>query len=419
MSSNRHFRSVRTASVVAVLVTVAAGVSLVVRPELARLQGTMLTGGLVAWGIARAGWPAVGAAAASVAALLHPWYGLWTPESDTTVVSEVGWLVLAMCMAAATLRPLAYLLLSLGNAVVITGLVTMDTAIAATTQVSLVALLALLTVGGAVVAWQQNRLADEVERREADLRAAELDARARAGAAEAARERLERAHTELMRESRTAVVGELSAAIGHEINSPLTAILMASEDLAQRRPQDPEVHQALALIRDASEQCRSVVGRLLRHSELGDATVRKIDFAEVASEALELTRRHLQQRGAEVETNFTEPIVVFGNEGELRQVVFNLLMHVASREPSRVWMDGGVETAEAWLSVRDDGPPMRAEQQATAFQPLLAGQPSPMIGLALCRTLVRRHGGQIALTSNEQGCAFTVSLPRRTGSARP
>ena len=64
---------------------------------------------------------------------------------------------------------------------------------------------------------------------------------------------------------------------------------------------------------------------------------------------------------------------------------------------------------------RDDGPPMAEVQRAAAFQPMLAGQPSPMIGLALCRTIVHRHDGQIGLSSNARGCTFTVELPVGSG----
>ncbi|MEN0060994.1 MAG: HAMP domain-containing sensor histidine kinase [Myxococcota bacterium] len=415
MAPSRHRSAVRTASVAAVLVVVTATLCLAVRPEMAPLYGLIAGMGGIGWVLSQVGAPTMGGLLASAAGLFHPWYGLYTPEPSTTVVSEVGWLVLASCMAAATLRPALFLAFSTANATILLGLVWSHAALEPSIRWALAGLVGLLTLGGVVVAWQRRRLADDVERRETDLRDAELVARARAAAAEAARERLERAHTELMAESRTAVVGELSAAIGHEINNPLTTIMMASEDLALRRPRDPDVEAALELIRTATNRCREVVGRLLRHAELGDTTVRSVDFAAIAQDALELTRRHLEQHGAHVDIQLAEPLVVSGNAGELRQVVFNLLMHVATRSPTLVEVIGGTSPVQAWLTIRDDGAPMADAQRAAAFQPLLAGHPSPMIGLALCRTLVQRHGGQIGLTSGVRGCTFTVALPRRGG----
>jgi len=398
-----------------VLVIVAGVTSVGIQPHLAWLYLPIVAMGGVGWAAARGGRPTAGALVASAGGLVYPWYGVWAPESATTVASEVGWLVLATCMAAVTLRPVLYVLFATTNSTVMLGLASVQPALGSDARWALGGLLGLLFLTGGVVSWQRRRMADDVEAREAELRLAERDARRRAAAAEAARDRLERAHTELMTQSRTAVVGELSTAIGHEINSPLTALLMAAESLADIVPRDPEVRQTVQLISEATLQCREVVSRLLRHAHVRHALRSTTDLTAVTLDAIELTRHHLELGGASLEVELDETIEVWGNEGELRQVLFNLLVHVASREPRRVVIRGGTSQDRAWLAIRDDGDPMAESQRAAAFQPLLAGRPSPMIGLALCRTLVRGHGGQITLTSNASGCTFTVALPRDGG----
>lgn len=419
MTSLRQLRAVRSASVAANIVMATGAISCGTRPDLAWLYLSIVMVGGLGLVVVRRGRPHLGAVIAVTAGLFCPWYALGLPSAETSVVTAIGWLVLAMCMAAVTLRPLLFVAFASANAGILYGLVELQSAVDAPTRWALGGLYAVLTVSGAVVAWQRRRLVGDVERQEAELRAAEQDARQRAAAAEAARERLERAHTELVTRSRTAVVGELSTAIGHEINNPLMAIVMATEDLAARRPGDPDVGVALDVIRDATERCRGVVGRLLSHADVRAARPVPLDFAAITRDALGLTRRHLQEVGATIELDLDGPIEVSGDEGELGQLVFNLLMFVASREPSRVVVRGGTNASHAWLAIRDDGPPMAEVQRAAAFQPMLSGEPSPMLGLALCRTLVRRYGGQVALASSAAGCTFTVALPRPGGTSPP
>lgn len=370
MPSSRHLRAVRSASVAAILVAV-AGASVLGAGSQTR-------------------WP--------------------------YLVSEVGWLAFATFFAAVTLRPVLYVGFATANAGIVLGLVTLQSSLEPSMQWGLGGLLGLLFVGGAVVAWQRRRLAHAIQRREAELRAAEREAKERAAAAEAARERLERAHTDLMTRSRTVMIGELSTAIGHEINNPLTAIVMASEEIVTLRPSDDDVRESVQLIRDAAERCREVVSRLVRHADFEEGTTRSEDLAAIASDALGLTRRHLEQRGASIESELHEVVEVLGNASELRQVVFNLLVHVGSRSPSRVVLRGGTTREHGWLAIRHDGGAMAEDQRATAFQPLVAGAPNPMIGLSLCRALVQRHQGRIALTPHPRGCTFTVTLPRAGGA---
>ncbi|MEM6925512.1 MAG: HAMP domain-containing sensor histidine kinase [Myxococcota bacterium] len=414
MPSLQHLRDVRAASVAALLVVVSSGLSWLVSPEMPVLHLVMgLLGGL-GWGLVRRGYTSAGVMMAILAGLAYPWYGLGTPEASTTVVSEVGWLVLATSIAAVTLEPLLYAAFATGNSAVMLGLVSMQPGIDASARAALGCLLVVLFISGTFVAWQRRRTVAEVDERIRDLRAAERHAHERAAAAEAARERLERAHAELVTQARATVVGELSAAVGHEINNPLTAIVMATEELSAHEALDDGAGEALTLLRDATERCRTVVGRLLSHADLGDVSMGLVDLAHVASEALELSRWSLGRQGIRVDDQLEPPIPVTGNVAELRQIVFTILVHVAAREPARVVVRGHVRDDRAWLAIRDDAGPMNEDTRAAAFQPRVDGRSSPVVGLALCRTLVRRHGGHIALTSGEQGCTFIVDLPRAT-----
>jgi signal transduction histidine kinase len=243
--------------------------------------------------------------------------------------------------------------------------------------------------------------------------------RAAASADEAARQA---AHL-----GRVALVGELAAAISHELRQPLTAMRWNAElgaELLGRTP--PHVAEATQLfddiVADGARALETVenIRLLLRKQEPGAATV---DLNELCRQTVPLLRRDAKNRSARLDLALAPAVPpVVANAAELRQVVLNLALNaldaVAASAGARDVVVGtsaenGVGSVE--LFVRDSGPGLSPEVQARLFDSFFSTKAHGLgVGLAIVRSIAERHGGRVVAENapgEERGALFRVVLP--------
>src|SRR4029079_19448364 len=151
--------------------------------------------------------------------------------------------------------------------------------------------------------------------------------RRREAEAEAALQRQELAH--LMRVS---VLGELSGAIAHEINQPLTAILSNAQTalylLAKDSPDLAEIRDALQDIVHEDNRAGQVIQRLRGVLKKGEKSFEEIDMNELIKSTLSLLNSELIARGVSPETELESSLPgTFGDPVQLQQILLNLLMN--------------------------------------------------------------------------------------------
>jgi len=236
---------------------------------------------------------------------------------------------------------------------------------------------------------------------------------------EAQQQRLEVTHL-----SRVAMLGELSGALAHELNQPLTAIL-ANARAAQRllRHSSPDLAELRDIIADIAEDDRraaEVIKRLRAFLRKGDIQPRHLNLNEVVSEVLGLVHSDLIQRRVTVDARLSAALPeVFADRVQLQQVLLNLLLNACDamagdrRSEKRVTIRteaaerGGVE-----LSLADQGTGIRPEEMDRIFEPFVTSKPHGLgLGLAICRSIVTAHGGRLWADNNEEGGAtFHLAL---------
>jgi C4-dicarboxylate-specific signal transduction histidine kinase len=149
----------------------------------------------------------------------------------------------------------------------------------------------------------------------------------------------------------------------------------------------------------------------------GEVIFSPIDLNEVVVATLSLANSELIARQSAVEFRRGQPNVpVLGNMTQLQQVVLNLLMNAAEamkdlppaqrriRCETRVLGD-----RRRTLSVSDNGPGVSAEAAADAFKPFVTSRPDGLgLGLSICRSIVRAHGGTLDFDPDAQGGARIV-----------
>jgi two-component system, LuxR family, sensor kinase FixL len=242
---------------------------------------------------------------------------------------------------------------------------------------------------------------------------------------ELARNRLDLAHL-----SRLTLLGELSGSLAHEINQPLAAILANAEAGERLLSRDSgnleEIQGILADIIAADRHASEVISRLRVLLKKGVVELKPLRVPEVVQEALELLRSDLLNRRVSVFARLPPDLPpAIGDRTQIQQVVVNLVTNACDA------MDEG--TGQRWLSIRasaegsgvlvsisDRGPGISPDALARLFEPFFTTKPHGLgLGLAVCRTIVAAHGGELWATNNPDGGATFHFTLRSQGAGIP
>jgi PAS domain S-box-containing protein len=236
-----------------------------------------------------------------------------------------------------------------------------------------------------------------------------------------AESQIELQRRELAHLTRVSVVGELSGAIAHELNQPLTAILANAQAsqriLAREAPDLADVASAIDDIEQASSRAGEVISRVRRLLKKSESRFELVDVNELFRSTLKLLHSELIARRISVSLDLAEDLpMAIGDPVELQQVLLNLVMNasdamssIATRKrlltlTTRTTKDGFVEGV-----VSDQGRGVAPDQQGRLFQPFYTTKEHGLgLGLSICSSIINSHGGDLRIVNNESGGARAV-----------
>jgi GAF domain-containing protein/CheY-like chemotaxis protein/anti-sigma regulatory factor (Ser/Thr protein kinase) len=214
-------------------------------------------------------------------------------------------------------------------------------------------------------------------------------------------------------------LGEMAAGAAHHLNN-LLAVVVARIQLLLRSLQDPKLRQPLQVVERAALDGAEVVRRIQQFARVRpQEEAAPVDLNRVAEEVLEFTRprwqNESQARGVDIEARVIPGRIptILGQAAEIREVVTNLVLNAVDALPrgGQIVLKSWAENGWVWLSVSDNGTGMSKEAKRQAFEPFFTtkGMKSTGLGLSVAYGIVQRHGGAIALES-EEGRGTTVTL---------
>ena len=224
------------------------------------------------------------------------------------------------------------------------------------------------------------------------------------------------------------------AMLSHELRNPLGAVVTASRLLAEhckdaRVPREIEIierqsHQMARLLDDLLESNRFTQNKIELAREVLDLRAIIDEAAGVCAEGFEKAKLDLHLDVDEA------PLSVDGDSARIQQVVVNLLGNAAKygKPGGNVWLSAKREGEKIVIRVKDDGIGIDPNMLTSIFD-MFVQVPSSIarteggmgVGLALVRTIVEMHGGEVAAESEgvAKGSTFTVTLPARAERPTP
>ncbi|MFY0597173.1 MAG: sensor histidine kinase [Cognatishimia sp.] len=239
---------------------------------------------------------------------------------------------------------------------------------------------------------------------------------------------LEVAEQSLAQSSKLAALGEMSAAVSHELNQPLAAMktYLAGARLLVRRNRPEEALTSFTRIDDLIERMGAITKQLKSYARKGGEDFRPVELGGAMGSALSMMEPQLRQRQVKISRVIPdEPVNVMGDQVRIEQVMVNLLRNALDAtkgvdEPEIEVLLAAGETAT--LTVRDNGPGI--EDFDSLFEPFYTTkQPGDGVGLGLAISsgIVNDLGGRLTARNGQapdgrgRGAVFEMQLPILTG----
>jgi two-component system sensor kinase FixL len=236
---------------------------------------------------------------------------------------------------------------------------------------------------------------------------------------------LQQARDELARVARVTTLGELTAAIAHEVNQPLTGLISSGNAclrwLAGEPPNLEAARQSVQRMIGAGNRAAEIIARIRALVAKSPPRREQISIADTIMEAIALVQVEIERHRIELLTDLTDGLPrVRGDRIQLQQVLLNLVLNAveAMGETSEGQRVLSISAAKEGLNrvrvtVRDSGIGLGGSDLDRLFEAFYTTKPQGMgIGLPVSRTIIEAHGGRLWATPNRpKGAIFQFILP--------
>jgi two-component system C4-dicarboxylate transport sensor histidine kinase DctB len=234
---------------------------------------------------------------------------------------------------------------------------------------------------------------------------------------------LRAAQDDLVQASKLAALGQMSAALAHEINQPLAALqtFLASSRLLLERGEDGRVQGNIDRMEKLIARISGLTQHLKRFARKSPPQRAPLPLLGAVRNAVALFENRLRLEGIDLSIAVPEGLTVLGDEVRLEQVLVNLIGNaldaIAGAPLRRIRITAGGDGRTIHLSIGDSGPGFAPEALPRLFTPFFTTKPPGQglgLGLVVSKGIVEDMGGTLTLENRpdaETGARFILSLP--------
>ena len=238
-------------------------------------------------------------------------------------------------------------------------------------------------------------------------------------------EELQRVQMQLVHTEKLASLGELVAGIAHEINNPLSGILIFSSLVAKDKRLDPALKADMETISGEAQRCASIVKGLLEFARDYQPKMMVCDINQVVIDTLRLVEcQSVFQNVAIVRKLGSDLPKIMADQNQLKQVFINIFINAGQAMHGLIQGELSIITTVAndlsgnvVIRISDSGGGVPEEQLCRLFDPFFTtkGTGGTGLGLSVSYGIIQAHSGTIAAESVvDVGTTFVISLPRHT-----
>ncbi|MDR2637838.1 MAG: hypothetical protein LBB55_05820, partial [Zoogloeaceae bacterium] len=218
-------------------------------------------------------------------------------------------------------------------------------------------------------------LEKRIAERTADLRTTKAALEEKVAALKTTESVLRETRDSAVQAGKLAVLGQMAAGIGHEVNQPLTALHAFADnavDLLERGNLE-DVRENLQSIRQMVARVSHIVGEIKHFARRSPAEKCAVDVAGVVDQALMLVEARRRRLDARIDREIPGDLWVLADPQRLEQVLVNLLLNaldaVSGAATRQVTLAAGRSGKQAWIGVRDSGPGIAEAVRPRLFEP--------------------------------------------------
>ena len=229
---------------------------------------------------------------------------------------------------------------------------------------------------------------------------------------------------QLLLADRHASLGQMSAAIVHEIRNPLGAIHGAAEALEAIVPPEHEKAEFLTIIKREVERLNGLVSDFLQYARPRSPELLPTPPREIVESVVKLASKQAEQARVKIAVEVAEPLPLALLDAEqMKQVLLNLILNAieAMPEGGRLTISAARQGEELSFAVRDTGKGIDAAVREKLFSPFVTTKTRGTgLGLAIAHRLVTQQGGRIEAANEADGGALVqIRLPLKTPFKTP
>ncbi|MDX0159834.1 PAS domain S-box protein [Sinorhizobium meliloti] len=230
---------------------------------------------------------------------------------------------------------------------------------------------------------------------------------------------------ELAHANRVATIGQMSAAISHELRQPLQSVVTSANaalNWLQSEPQNVSaVRRSLQRIVSEGLRAAEILDRTRSQMKKGSPKREVVDLNAVISDTMSLVTAHARLKGVTIHTSLDDRLpLIFVDRIQLQQVILNLMLNAMEAVAAHDWATREVRLISSHqapnmirITINDSGPGIAPEHFDRLFDAFFTTKHDGMgLGLAICRNIIEAHDGRLWADADQLGGAtFHVSLP--------
>ena len=244
--------------------------------------------------------------------------------------------------------------------------------------------------------------------------------------------RLNQLQAELVHLARVSAMDEMGSAVAHELNQPLTAVMLYLQAVTRRMhalngegPKDPMLIETIEKAKREAERAGNIIQRMRHFVEKREPDRRTVDLAPLIADTIELTRVGTNSEGIAIELAIERDLPsIEADAVQVQQVLVNLLRNAfeAVRGSTGPWVRVSSDHSDRaiTLCIEDSGPGIPEEVHARLFKAFSTSKRTGMgLGLSISRSIAQNHGGDLTVDpggpqpdGGTRGARFMLTLPR-------